>query len=536
MKVEAVRGPKFLAILRKYGSNAPLAPTPVLVHHEPNDPLAILLTNFLLWESTPELADEALARLSRVIVDVNELRVMLERELAETIGSKYPFIEERALRLRAALNDVFRRQHRTSLDHLRNASRKDQRGYLEGLPEIPPFVSGRTLLAAFEHPAAVVDDTTVEVLLQHGAVEPTSTTADVVAWISKHHRADEMVKIHNALTALKYEACAAAGKQFTKIRAAYLARHAGYLAVENAARQKIEDEKQAKIAAAERVIEDKRLAEIAKEEDRVRLKREAEEARVAAKIERDAQRVLRERERVAHEIAREKALKKAAHAKQVAAVREEARRVRDAARNKIREAAAAKKAAARQIEQDRKVALKASAAKKIAAAKAIVDAKKAAAAKKIVAAKAAVAAKKLAAAQKVVAKKEAVAAKKLAAAQKVAAKKAAVAAKKLAAAKKVAAVKASATAKKTAAKKKIAAKKVPAKKSSPSKSSIKKSASKKSSSKSSAKSSSKSSSKSAASKPAPKRSNKAARKAAKKTSRAASSSKSVKSAKRGRRR
>ena len=522
MKVEAVRGPKFLAILRKYGSNAPLAPTPVLVHHEPNDPLAILLTNFLLWESTPELADEALARLSRVIVDVNELRVMLERELAETIGSKYPFIEERALRLRAALNDVFRRQHRTSLDHLRNASRKDQRGYLEGLPEIPPFVSGRTLLAAFEHPAAVVDDTTVEVLLQHGAVEPTSTTADVVAWISKHHRADEMVKIHNALTALKYEACAAAGKQFTKIRAAYLARHAGYLAVENAARQKIEDEKQAKIAAAERVIEDKRLAEIAKEEDRVRLKREAEEARVAAKIERDAQRVLRERERVAHEIAREKALKKAAHAKQVAAVREEARRVRDAARNKIREAAAAKKAAARQIEQDRKVALKASAAKKIAAAKAIVDAKKAAAAKKIVAAKAAVAAKKLAAAQKVVAKKEAVAAKKLAAA------------------KKVAAVKASATAKKTAAKKKIAAKKAPAKKSSPSKSSIKKSASKKSSakssSKSSAKSSSKSSSKSAASKPAPKRSNKAARKAAKKTSRAASSSKSAKSAKRGRRR
>jgi hypothetical protein len=147
MKVELVRAPKFGAILRKHNGALVLGETPVLPGHEANDPLAILLTNFLLWESTPKLAEEALGRLSRLVVDANELRVMLEREVIETIGDKYPFVEERAARLRATLNDVFRRQHRTSLDHLRNLSRKDQRAYLDGLADIPPFVAGRTAVS-----------------------------------------------------------------------------------------------------------------------------------------------------------------------------------------------------------------------------------------------------------------------------------------------------------------------------------------------------------------------------------------------------
>jgi hypothetical protein len=77
MKVEPVRSPKFASIVRKHGSVS-MPPTPVLAGHDPVDPLAILLTNYLLWESTHALAESALAQLSRVVVDVNELRVMLE--------------------------------------------------------------------------------------------------------------------------------------------------------------------------------------------------------------------------------------------------------------------------------------------------------------------------------------------------------------------------------------------------------------------------------------------------------------------------
>ena len=78
MKVEPVRGPKFASVVRKYGSS-PLPATPVLAGHDPADPLAILLTNYLLWESSLALAVEALERLSRLS---QEVRAAIARHAA----------------------------------------------------------------------------------------------------------------------------------------------------------------------------------------------------------------------------------------------------------------------------------------------------------------------------------------------------------------------------------------------------------------------------------------------------------------------
>jgi hypothetical protein len=384
MKIEPVRGSKFAAIVRKYGGGTPSFATPVLQGCDPSDPLAILLSNYLLWESTPRLAEEALSRIARVVVDVNDLRVMLESEVVETIGEKYPFVEERAQRLRATLNDIFRRQHRTSLDHLRNASRKDQRSYLEGLAEIPPFVSGRTLLVAFESPAPIADDTTVELLHQQGAIEPTATTADVVQWIGKHHRIEELAKLHHALSQMTAEAWSAGQKNGMKVRGAYIARHEGFREVERAAQRKIEEERLAKIREAELAAETKRLEEVAREEARIRLKREAEEAKVRARVEREAARVAaiaerarkqveRERERVEREkkrerdrIAREKDAIRKAHEREVAArkaavVRE--RRERERQKQAERKARLAKLREAKQLKAVKMKAVKMKAAK-----------------------------------------------------------------------------------------------------------------------------------------------------------------------------
>jgi hypothetical protein len=132
MKVEAVHGPKFSTIVRKRGAGSALVPAPTLSFFDPEDPLTVLVGSYLLWESSPTLAADAATRMATLAVDANELRVMLEPELVEAMGPKYPFVEERAARLRSTLNDIYRRQHRTSLDHLRNAARKDQRSYLGG--------------------------------------------------------------------------------------------------------------------------------------------------------------------------------------------------------------------------------------------------------------------------------------------------------------------------------------------------------------------------------------------------------------------
>jgi len=359
MKVEPVRGPKFAALVKKFGSGTPSFSTPVLNGCDANDPLAILLSNYLLWESTPALLAEALERVARVVVDVNDLRVMLEREVVEVIGEKYPFVEERALRLRATLNDIFRRQHRTSLDHLRNASRKDQRSYLEGLAEIPPFVAGRTLLVAFELPAPIADDTAVELLHQHGAVEPAATTVDVVQWIGRTHRIEELPKVHDALSRMSAEAWTAAGKNGHKIRGAYLSRHAGFRAAEEAERQRVEEEKLAKIREAERLVEEKRLAEVAREQERQRQKLEAEQAKVRARAEREAARLaaIADRERKIAEREAERAAREADRvAREAQRAKEEARRQQEAEKLRLRREAAAKKAELLRAKREKKAA------------------------------------------------------------------------------------------------------------------------------------------------------------------------------------
>lgn len=386
MKLEPVRGSKFTSVVRRFGGT-PLSATPVLPGHDPADPLAILLTNYLLWESSLPLAEDALARLSRVVVDANELRVMLEREVADAIGDRYPFVEERAQRLRATLNDIFRRQHRTSLDHLRNAPRKDQRAYIEGLAEIPPFVAGRTLSIAFELPSPFIDDTTVELLHQQGAVEPTATTADVSQWIAKHHRLEELGKVNAALCALNHEGWAAAGRQPTKIRASYLARQAGFRAAVEAEVQRVEAEKRERILAAERAAEERRLAEIARDEARIREKREAEEARVRARAEREAARIAavaaREKARSDREAARlrrEAERLRQAEIKRAAAEREAARRAKEDARRKAKAEIVARKAAEKaRVDKARRIAL----AKKQAMQRKLELARKAALAKKL---------------------------------------------------------------------------------------------------------------------------------------------------------
>ena len=365
MKIEPVRGPKFAALVRKYGTGAPSFATPLLDGSDPADPLAVLLSNYLLWESTPKLAEDALARIARVVVDANDLRVMLEREVIETIGEKYPFVEERAQRLRSTLNDIFRRQHRTSLDHLRNASRKDQRGYLEGLAEIPPFVSGRTMLVAFELPAAIADDTTVEVLHQQGVVEPRATTIEVVQWIGKNHRLEELPKVHHALSQMVAEAWSGAGKNGTRIRDAYLTRHAGFQAAIDAEKRRVEDERLAKVREAEAAAERKRLEEVAREEDRIRQKREAEAARVRAKQEREAARVAAIAERERRQAERE--------AQRVARVKEQERKAIERAkleekRRKQREVAE-RKAAILKAKREKLAKAKAEKAAKLATLK-----------------------------------------------------------------------------------------------------------------------------------------------------------------------
>lgn len=406
MKVEAVHGPKFSTIVRKRGAGSALAPAPTLSFFDPEDPLTVLVGSYLLWESSPTLAADAATRMATLAVDANELRVMLEPELVEAMGPKYPFVEERAARLRSTLNDIYRRQHRTSLDHLRNAARKDQRSYLDGLADIPSFVVGRTLQFAFDLPAPIVDETMVEMLVREEAVQPTATLDEVVQWIGRNHKQDELPKVNVAMQSLASAAWDGGGRSGVKVRSAFLARHAGFREAAEREERRIEEERLAKIRAAEEAAEAKRLAEIAKAEARLQAQRDAEEARkraraeaeaarlrakaereaarVAAALERERAKAAREAERVARQAAREKeAERRRKEAEKLAARKaaESARKAREVERKRLQ----AERAAKRKAEMERRHRERAAAKSKAAAKPKAVAKSKSAAKRKVVA-------------------------------------------------------------------------------------------------------------------------------------------------------
>ena len=180
MKIDPIRATKFATLLKKHGAAQPHLPTLDAPDAEAPDGIGSLIIGYLLWDSTPALAAAAVTAIRRETVDFNELRVLLEGEIVSIIGKNYPHAFERAERLRRALNDVYKRQHRTSLDHLRSQGRREQRAYVEGISGMITFVAHRTLVAAYQHPLVPIDDTIVEALYMHGIADPLAT-ADMVA-------------------------------------------------------------------------------------------------------------------------------------------------------------------------------------------------------------------------------------------------------------------------------------------------------------------------------------------------------------------
>lgn len=161
-----------LATLRSRGVAVTLAPeiagaTPV----EGDDVfhgdllLAEFVYSFLLWGSTTSKAAAALSRIRAAVVDINELRVSLVEEIAADLGRACPQADDRAARLKAALNDLFNREHRVRLDQWAVLGKKAALGAIGGLAQTPRFVAARTALVGLGAHAMPVDARILSVLV-----------------------------------------------------------------------------------------------------------------------------------------------------------------------------------------------------------------------------------------------------------------------------------------------------------------------------------------------------------------------------------
>lgn len=153
--------------------------------------LAQLLFSILLCDTAHAQAQVAMARLRDEVVDCNELRVCTRPELASMLGSRFPRAAERADRLRAALNDIYLREHALRLDHLTESTKRQARTYIESIEGVPPFAASRTLLLELTVHAFPVDARITALLADHRIVPARLAPQTVATKIERLIRAGQ---------------------------------------------------------------------------------------------------------------------------------------------------------------------------------------------------------------------------------------------------------------------------------------------------------------------------------------------------------
>ncbi len=158
-----------------------------------------LVFSMLVWEASTTQARAAYKRLHEMFVDYNDLRAAIDDEIAHVIGEKYPLGADRARRLRAALNDIYRRQHGVTLVHLTELSKRDARAYLESIEGVPIFASHRVLLGELGVHAIPVDERLRDLLAEEGVVDQASDVGGATSFLERNIHADESLATAAAL-------------------------------------------------------------------------------------------------------------------------------------------------------------------------------------------------------------------------------------------------------------------------------------------------------------------------------------------------
>ena len=153
----------------------------------------------MMADATDEQGSHAFDKLMRGSVDVNDLRAMLVKEQVSLIGVRYPLAQDRCTLMRRTLMDIYKREHKVSLERLRNLTKKEAKAYIEGLAGITPFVAARTQLLGLQVHAVPVDQATVDVLVEAEVLSDASDPVEVAALLSRHVLAEDALEAHAAL-------------------------------------------------------------------------------------------------------------------------------------------------------------------------------------------------------------------------------------------------------------------------------------------------------------------------------------------------
>ena len=166
---------KLHKVLKKYYKPVPPVERPVLEQ---------LLYACLLENAPYQPAEEALARLSEMFFDWNEVRVSLVRELAEAMPG-LPQPEEAATRLKRALQGVFESMYSFDLEHMRKQNLGQAISKLQKIAGSSTFVVAHVTQSALGGHSIPIDRAALAVLDIFGTLTNQERNSGQVAGIER---------------------------------------------------------------------------------------------------------------------------------------------------------------------------------------------------------------------------------------------------------------------------------------------------------------------------------------------------------------
>ncbi|MCG3138705.1 MAG: hypothetical protein HJJLKODD_02573 [Phycisphaerae bacterium] len=189
---------------------APKEPWPVL-----NDPLEHLCLAILSENGLPHRCLQALQRLHRHVVDLNDLRVSTPAELALLLQRDVRDSVARATSLVRTLNTLYEKENKVSLRELKTKNKKERQDYLTSLGTLSPYAVACTLLMGFNDHVIPLDESMLQLLQKQNLVEADADLATVQQWLQKQINAKDARSFYGVLKALSNQK-SVAGKMATR--------------------------------------------------------------------------------------------------------------------------------------------------------------------------------------------------------------------------------------------------------------------------------------------------------------------------------
>lgn len=158
---------------------------------EPTDPLHQLMLSMLACETSDQRGARAMKALFDVMVDVNEIRVSTNAEIARAISPHVPNAVDRAQTIRCALDAVFRKEHAIHLDRLNKLGRREARQYLSDLDGVDAATVASIVLWSLGGHAIPVDVRLYEALRKADMVDASASVEEVQAFLERNINAND---------------------------------------------------------------------------------------------------------------------------------------------------------------------------------------------------------------------------------------------------------------------------------------------------------------------------------------------------------